>query len=570
MQFNQEILKRSYIESKRDRLKHLLYSLNHFELPVKLESVNHPMKEILLYLYAYKWLRENVHPNYYEEVLSVANNETYAFLINLLVHSPDERQFLIDYIYHCIKPENIDKAPHNIKVRIVYEEHNSNIERTLEAILKTWEQLGYLQAKKSLLISDETKRQKQIFNDIGGTVDRKRLKLLDELPDSYAIKRPSEFAKLAIVPSFRCKSRCRHCMFLWRPVIKQTISHQKLYTLLNPLTKNLLFTGGDLTVNLDDFYSAVKTMNHIQTFAILLNGAFAGTGKKSDRVFKAIGRALKQRAAKRFPLARVLMQISFDEFHQEVHADSDGNFYERLPVRNIANILESSLSYQDISVVLLHKQNAYNFSEALFKKGVFYRLIEELAIRGNPIKIINIGKSQRPKEHPVTKKMSLAMITDVHFILSRNPQKVFLMNSSLVDRIGGARFLDPGEYVKSDEIKATITRQSLKKETMDMDLMFWLDGQVTSFSLPFLTWGNLFDDALETILARYSKDPLVHALQQFDKRLLDYCRDIREDFDIIFQNSSSHVNLFYNIFESSKVRLELTERLINDNRRPGR
>ena len=105
---------------------------------------------------------------------------------------------------------------------------------------------------------------------------------------------------------------------------------------------------------------------------------------------------------------------------------------------------------------------------------------------------------------------------------------------------------------------------------MDMDLMFWLDGQVTSFSLPFLTWGNLFDDAIETILARYSKDPLVHALQQFDKRLLDYCRDIREDFDIIFQNSSSHVNLFYNIFESPKVRLELTERLINENRRPGR
>lgn len=571
MLYKQEILKKSYLENKRDRLKHLLYSLNHFELPNKLSSANHPMKEILLYLYAYKWLRENVDLKYYEQVLSVANNETYAFLVELMVHAADETQFLSNYIAYCIKPENIDKAPHNIKARIVYEELGSNIERTVEAILMTWNQLGYLPAIKSKLISDEAKRQKQIFNNIGGTEDRKRLKLIDELPDSYAIKRHSEFAKLAIVPSFRCKSRCRHCMFLWRPVHRQTLNPGKLYSLLNPLTKNLLFTGGDLTVYLDDFYNAVETMDHIQTFAILLNGAFAGTKEQSNRVFKSIAKALRQRKAKGFPSARVLMQISFDEFHQEVHADSDGNFYERLPIRNIANILESALPYEYITVALLHKQNAYNFSDALFKKGVFYRLAEELEERGNPIKIISIGKSQRPRQHPVTRKTTLSMIADVHFVLSRNPQKVFLMNSSLVDSIGGACFLDPGEYVKAEGIKKeALTKRHLPGEAMDMDLMFWLDGQVTSFSLPFLTWGNLFEDSLETILTRYKKDPLAHALQKFDTRLLDYYRDIAEDFDVIYQNSSSHVNLFYNILSSSKVRLRLTEWLINESRRAGR
>ncbi|WP_419596351.1 hypothetical protein [Thiolapillus sp.] len=63
-----------------------------------------------------------------------------------------------------------------------------------------------------------------------------------------------------------------------------------------------------------------------------------------------------------WPQARILLQISFDEFHQEVLIDKHGQLRERIPVAKIANIVELAPRYQGIQLALLHKQNRLNFS----------------------------------------------------------------------------------------------------------------------------------------------------------------------------------------------------------------
>jgi len=74
-----------------------------------------------------------------------------------------------------------------------------------------------------------------------------------------------------------------------------------------------------------------------------------------------------------------MLQISFDEFHQEVVVSRQGELTERIPVTKIANIVEAAPKYKDeIQLCLLHKQGHLNFSMELFQKGVFARLVNEL------------------------------------------------------------------------------------------------------------------------------------------------------------------------------------------------
>ncbi len=58
-----------------------------------------------------------------------------------------------------------------------------------------------------------------------------------------------------------------------------------------------------------------------------------------------------------------MLQISFDEFHQEVVVDRKGELSERIPVTKIANIVEAAPKFHDeIQLCLLHKQGYLNFS----------------------------------------------------------------------------------------------------------------------------------------------------------------------------------------------------------------
>jgi hypothetical protein len=68
-----------------------------------------------------EFLKRSYLENKFQEVLALASNETYTFLVDFLVNASDERQFLINYITHCTNPGNLDKAPHNVKARTGYE-----------------------------------------------------------------------------------------------------------------------------------------------------------------------------------------------------------------------------------------------------------------------------------------------------------------------------------------------------------------------------------------------------------------------------------------------------------------
>ena len=143
-------------------------------------------------------------------------------------------------------------------------------------------------------------------------------------------------------------------------------------------------------------------MRHVTTFAILLNGDFADDPQTTEEVIGRMAAAIDGRPS-HWPRARVLLQISFDEFHQEVIVDKQGRLKERIPVAKIANIVETAPRHaKQIQLALLHKQTGLNFSMDVLQKGVFARLVNELRDRGHQVRILSTGPSARLKTNPAT------------------------------------------------------------------------------------------------------------------------------------------------------------------------
>mgnify|MGYP001814405578 CR=1 FL=1 len=351
-------------------------------------------------------------------------------------------------------------------------------------------------------------------------------------------------------------------MFIWRPLKPVDADPQLVYDTVDALADNVLFTGGDLTKHMDAFYDGIRAMRNVTTFAILLNGDFADSSGQTHRVLRAMAKAVRERPLE-WPGAQVLLQISFDEFHQEVVVDRQGALRERIPVAKIANIVEAAPHYAEIQLALLHKQNSLNFSMELFHKGVFARLAKCLGERGHQLQLLSTAPAARHKRNPAKPGHTQRLIKDASFTLKQHPDRPVMLTSSTIDAYGRAELLEEGEAVREREFLQHVLRQgALPGEGFDTDLMFWFNGWVTLFSAVHVALGNLYEDGADVIRSRHAKDPLLRALRDFDRRLRDYYGEVRDDLPERIAAATGPHHLFHTLSESAEVRLHMTRRLL--------
>lgn len=260
----------------------------------------------------------------------------------------------------------------------------------------------------------------------------------------------------------------------------------------------------------------------------------------------------------------VLLQISFDEFHQEVYVDKKGLLAERIPVSKIANIVERYPKYSgQIQLALLHKQTALNFSHDVLKKGVVARLANELATRGHQMQVIDMQPSPRLKQNPKLANQNEKVLKDASFVLDKHTNAPIILTSTTIDGYGRAALLDEWETIKEkDLLHQVITHGAPAGESFDIDMMVWFNGWVTLFNAVHICLGDHYKDGFEKIKARQRKDPLLAALNRMDKVVLEFYKEIRDDLDEQIEAATGPHHLFHSLTEEPEVRLHLTKRLI--------
>jgi hypothetical protein len=261
-----------------------------------------------------------------------------------------------------------------------------------------------------------------------------------------------------------------------------------------------------------------------------------------------------------------VLQISFDEFHQEVVVNKKGQLQERIPVAKIANIVECYPRYAaQIQLALLHKQTSLNFSQDVFRKGVFARLATELGRRGHQLEVLNMTPSARLKRNPRDANKPGQVMKEASFILKKYPAHPVILTSTTIDGYGRAALLDERETIKEKDFLAQVLEEGPPPgEAFDIDMMFWFNGWVTLFNAVHICLGDIYQDGVDTILARQRKDPLSHALHRFERKLLDYYAELRDDLPAKLEAATGPHHLFHSLTEEPEVRLHMTKRLIEN------
>ena len=556
----------AYLSSQRQRFKTEINRLTRGDMSQLLqdkttagENANR-LSFLMSYVYAWCWLQQNVNTDFQAEVLSTFTGGSQAFLIEMLLNSASVSEFVEAYINYWVSFQGQPQVQQQHCLDLL--QQKGGVQSLSDYIESIWNSLALFEQSFKVGYKDLAKQEKDRYADMLGAEDRTRLALVDALPDKEPLM---PFDKLGIIPAMGCPQTCRHCMFIFRPLMKNTDDPAPLYQMIDELTTSVLFTGGDLTKQLDHFYNAISSMKNVITFAILLNGDFADSRDVTNRIMGKMAAAIRQRPVT-WPKAKVMLQISFDEFHQEVVVDRKGNLNERIPVTKIANIIEAAPKFGDeIQVCLLHKQVHLNFSMELFQKGVFARLVNELGRRGHQVQVLSSAPSSRLKRNPLDPETPAPLIKDATFVLSEYPDVHMLLTSTTIDAYGRANMMELCEAVNErDLLKQMLAGEGTGGETFDKDIMFWFNGWATLFSAVHICLGNVFEDGMETIRKRQLKDPLSNALNCFDLRLLDFYREEQDDLDEIIERSTSPHHLFHTITEDSSMRLHMTRRLLEE------
>lgn len=564
---DQKALLPIYLTSMRQRFKNEINRLTSgramFEMLGSREDaieLSFPMS----YLYVWHWLRHNIHVKYMEETLVTFRSTKFGFLMDLLLSETPE-QFISGYIQHWLTSS--DELKQKVELFNLLDRRNNDEKQLAEDMLSIWQSFGLFTESYMTQFKQVSREERNRYEGMLGEEDLERLALVDALPDVEFKAGTTRYSKLGIIPAMGCPQTCRHCMFTWRPLRGKAEKPEQVFELVNQHTDSVLFTGGDLTNQLDYFYQAIRSMSNIKNFALLLNGDFADTAKITNDVMGKMAEAIKQRP-KKWPKAKVLLQISFDEFHQEVYVDKKGLLAERIPVAKIANIVERYPKYSEqIQLALLHKQTSLNFSHDVLNKGVVARLAAELGKRGYQMQVMDMQASPRLKINPQKPQEKDKVLKDVTFILDKHKNAPILLTSSTIDGYGRAALLDEWETIKEkDLLQQVVTQGAPAGESFDIDMMVWFNGWVTLFNAVHICLGDHYKDGIDTIMARQRKDPLSHALNKMDKILLDLYDEIRNDLQQHIDAATGPHHLFHALTEEPEVRLHLTRRLIEINK----
>ncbi len=172
---------------------------------------------LMTYIYAWNWLQQNVHSDYQHEVLETFSKGPQGFLMNMLLQSNSTAEFIQLYIKHWKNYQGQAQLQHQQLMQLL--KQKGSVQALADYIESVWQSLHLFSKTFAVGYKDLAKQEKDRYADMLGPEDKERLALVDQLPDTEAL---TPFSKLGIIPAMGCPQTCRHCMFIFRPLMKNT------------------------------------------------------------------------------------------------------------------------------------------------------------------------------------------------------------------------------------------------------------------------------------------------------------------------------------------------------------
>ncbi|MHC4122290.1 MAG: radical SAM protein [Planctomycetota bacterium] len=458
----------------------------------------------------------------------------------------------------------------NMRFNIPEEDFADKVKEVLKAYNLTAE------SKKERL-HNLVRRHNIARKEMHGNIERERRGLIKEFTEYVKVSYQEEFAREGIAvyaPTFRCNLNCRHCQIVNRGM-KRRVDTDKLQEYIDWCVKSgkvlLHITGGEIFKDgkaKEDVLYILR--NSPITVSFNTNGFWAlgldETRAMIDKIWTAVmdNPYLSERED---PL---IMQVSMDEFHQEVIVDKDGFLKEYIDMENIVNVLQVLVEgYPNI----VFRVSAERTPSAELLKN---ELALELKRRDYGLFAANLViEGEGVKDEVEIRHADGSITTDNmedFFALKKKGSNEYSKNKlsifkDFVIKTGWAELLEDFEYIRyHGTLEKLFGDEQYALETF-RGVGLSSDGGITVASGLFQriwSMGNVYEESIDSIIERCDSDILIWAFKRDLTMLSAIAQEVEPDIFERIKHLGHAQPAVGRILESSAMRLYLTQRLIQD------
>lgn len=516
----------------------------------------------LVLFYVTYYIEHNIVEKYWEQ-----------FFDNFKIAGIDNKELLVllDEPGHDKRIKDIV----NILKRRIKIEHAINIEELKMQLISSLDEMGLTEEKQKERAKWLAKKTKRNFNSIGARKDLERRELVRKFSEFVSFKDAliPDLDLFQIALTRRCIAGCRHCQLVQRGAdgrLKGEARTRQLERFIeiaeeDERFRRIALVGGEI---FDHDFAVEDTLfvlrNSKIPVSLQTNANFADSLEDADRVIGKIHEAASHKFGTEYANGEVAVaiQISMDMFHQEIISDKYGNLRQRIPVQNIANILQIvAEKYPQIGIQI----NCMFEPEYIQQRN---ELKLELKSRG-----YLLGEYDERESFAITngegdREIYDSLIKVVLLDLERKPisDHYFQIQMDFVNKIGWATLLRDFEYLRNYRLTPLFISGMSDIAFPPQAVAIADDGSVNLYSIFLDTWsvGNVNEEDLIDVLRLAKDDPLLNFLEGDAHGLLLLTLEVEPDFIEDVRSEPNPLSIIFKILESPSRRLYLTKLLIID------
>ena len=207
---DQDALLPVYLSSMRQRFKNEINRLTSGRAMFEMLSEHEDAIELsfpMSYLYAWFWLRHNVHANYMSQVLETFRGVKFGFLMDLLLSDTAEK-FIEGYIQYW--QSSNDELKQRVELLQLLELRDNDPKKLADDMFSIWQSFGLFTENYMVQFKQVSREERDRYTGMLGKEDLERLALVDALPDVDFKAGEVRYSKLGIIPAMGCPQTCRH------------------------------------------------------------------------------------------------------------------------------------------------------------------------------------------------------------------------------------------------------------------------------------------------------------------------------------------------------------------------
>ncbi len=459
----------------------------------------------------------------------------------------------------------------------------------LKEIEKLWAIFGHGRSVEEQEMRGIVNRYGGFYRSVGCGLDKQRRDLVAGFRQRTGKKWKRDISTFAIGVTQQCPEKCRHCLVPFRvnPTQDRVLASKYIDAWLSFAesigAQNIVVSGGEPLGIQPDSVAKIVSKSKLPVY-VTTSADFAKDMKTIEPLLRKIWEAAKDKVGKKLLATgepfKVVIQLSFDEFHQHITRNPHGVLQEQISTSNLANVIQViAEKFPGIEIAMFigaTPVRGYLEEDGTIHDPWLAFLFRKLEIRGYKIKMRAVADpfhlprqvAVRMADGRVQTRLFAQLLSVEMESVKSGTSYAFSAQYNLVMPIGWAAVLDEGEFLYPEPLPEEFLEGTLDinhgQYISDPGFEIVSDGNVYNDAALLNVWsmGNAKEMDIATIFDLYQSDPLVYLMQTSLQSAISIASEVRPTLREELRKNPYFSTLLLSLFSDPALRLYMTQRYI--------